>query len=127
MRADALAAEPTDSPMAARAKKADDSRSGAADKLMQTFRMPRALVAFLKAEASRNGRDLTSHVVRWLDGVRTDFGLPRAATALLEADREALGMGRYEYLLHALYQRSLLLRDKGVGFDAPRSTEADKR
>jgi hypothetical protein len=105
-----------------------DSPAGTTtDKLMQTFRMPRGLVAFLKAEATRNGRDLTGHVVRWLDGIRTDFGLPRAATALLEADREALGMGRYEYLLHALYQRSLVLRDKGPGFDAPRSSEATKR
>ena len=127
MRANALAAEPTELRMAAHSKTTADAAPGAADKLMQTFRMPRALVAFLKSEASKNGRDLTSHVVRWLDGVRTDFGLPRAATALLEADREALGMGRYEYLLHALYQRSLLLRDKGTGFDAPRSSEADKR
>lgn len=28
-------------------------------------------------------------------------------------------MGRYEYLLHLLFQRSLELRDKGPGFDAP--------
>lgn len=114
--------------MGSDSKKPGDSSAGTApDKLMQTFRMPRPLVAFLKSEAGRSGRDLTSHVVRWLDGIRTDFGLPRAAAALLEADREALGMGRYEYLLHALYQRSLVLREKGAGFDAPRSSEAGKR
>ncbi len=89
------------------------------EKLMQTFRMPRELVSFLKSEASQRGSDLTGHVVRLLDGVRTWYGLPTAATALLEADREALGLGRYEYLLHLLYQRSLELRDKVPGFDAP--------
>ena len=113
--------------MASDSKDRVDSPPAATDKLMQTFRMPRALVSFLKSEATRNGRDLTSHVVGWLEGIRTDFGLPRAATALLEADREALGMGRYEYLLHSLYQRSMLLREKGAGFDAPRASEVSKR
>lgn len=89
------------------------------EKLVQTFRMPRELVVFLKAEARDRGLDLTAHVNRHLDGVRTWFGLPVAATALLEADRKALGLGRYEYLLHLLFQRSLELRDKEPGFDAP--------
>jgi hypothetical protein len=94
------------------------------DKQMQTFRMPRELVTFLKAEAARGGRDLTGHVVRFLDGVRTYCGLPEAATVLLEADRKRLGMERYEYLLHALYQRSQEIRENGPGFDAPTSEEA---
>lgn len=97
----------------------DDPAFTSTEKLMQTFRMPRELVTFLKDEAARGGRDLTAHVVRWLDGVRTWFGLPAAATALLDADRQALGMGRYEYVLHLLFQRSLDLREKGPGFDAP--------
>lgn len=88
-------------------------------KLMQTFRMPRELVVFLKSEAAHGGQDLTGHVIRWLDGVKTHFGLPEAATALLEADRRSLGMDRYEYILHALHQRGLELRAKGIGFDAP--------
>jgi hypothetical protein len=93
------------------------------EKLMQTFRMPRDLVTFLKAEAARGARDLTSQVFRWLDGIRTYFGLPEAATSLLERDRQLLGMERFEYLLHALYHRSLQLREKGPGFDSPRSAE----
>jgi len=96
-----------------------DLVGGQAEKLMQTFRMPRDLVLFLKSEASRSRRDLTGHVIRWLEGLRTYFGLPEAATALLEADRRQLGMERYEYLLHLLYQRSLVLRERGSGFDAP--------
>ena len=93
--------------------------SHTSEKLMQTFRMPRELVTFLKREATERGVDLTGHLVRYLEALRTWFGLPRAATALLEADREALGLGRYEYLLHLLYQRSLELRDKRPGFDGP--------
>ncbi len=89
------------------------------EKLMQTFRMPRELVKFLRGEADQAGSDLTAFVNHHLDGLRTWFGLPHAATALLEADREALGLGRYEYLLHLLYQRSLELRAKRPGFDAP--------
>ena len=91
------------------------------DKQMQTFRMPRQLVTFLKAE--RGERDLTAYVVRWLDGIRTYFGLPGAATVLLESDRRRLGLERYEYLLHVLYERSLHLRERGAGFDAPDSAD----
>jgi len=99
--------------------------SHTSEKLMQTFRMPRELVTFLKREATERGVDLTGHVVRYLEALRTWFGLPRAATALLEADREALGLGRYEYLLHLLYQRSMDLRDKRPGFDG--AEEGKKR
>jgi hypothetical protein len=97
------------------------------ERLMQTFRMPRELVTFLKSEANARGADLTSHVNRLLEGVRTWFGLPHAAATLLEADREALGLGRYEYLLHLLYQRALELRDKPPGFDGPNAGEKKKR
>lgn len=99
--------------------RADESAFTSTERIMQTFRLPRELVTFLKDEATRGGRDLTSHVLRWLEGIRTWFGLPMAATALLEADREALGLERFEYVLHVLYQRSLELREKGPGFDAP--------
>jgi hypothetical protein len=96
------------------------------EKVMQTFRMTRELVAFLKNEASAKGLDLTAYVNRMLEGVRTWFGLPDAASHLLEADRGALNMGRYEYILHVLFQRSLELREKGPGFDAP-GAEKKKR
>lgn len=102
--------------------RADETAFTSTERIMQTFRMPRELVTFLKDEATRGGRDLTGHVVRWLEGVRTWFGLPMAATALLEADREALGLERFEYVLHVLFQRSLELREKGAGFDAPQVT-----
>ncbi len=97
------------------------------ERILQAFRMPRDLVNFLKAEAEATGRDLTGYVNRMLDGVRTWFGLPAAAATYLDADREALGMERYEYLLHVLYQRSRELIDKGPGFDGPGALEKKKR
>jgi hypothetical protein len=84
----------------------------ASARVIQTFRLPRPLVGYLKQEATRRKRDLTQHVVALLQGIRTYFGLPRAAVALLEADREALGMEPDEYLLHVLYERSAQLRDE---------------
>ncbi len=97
------------------------------EKVMQTFRIPRELVTFLKEDAARTGRDVTAYVNRMLDGLRTYFGLPLAATHLLEADREALKMQRYEYLQHLVFQRSLELREKGPGFDAAGRGEKKKR
>jgi hypothetical protein len=105
----------------------EESAFQSTEKVMQTFRMTRELASFLKGEAAAKGLDLTAYVIRMLDGVRTWFGLPEAATHLLEADREALKMGRYEYILHVLFQRSLELREKGAGFDAPGGTERKKR
>jgi len=107
--------------MSPRARPTADAFS-TTERLMQTFRLPRELVAFLKTEAAARGTDLTAHVLRYLDGVRTWFGLPAAAVAILEEDRAALGLGRYEYLLHLLFQRSLELRDQGPGFDGPGKT-----
>jgi hypothetical protein len=89
------------------------------EKVMQTFRIPRELVTLLKQEASRKGLDLTALVIRLLHGYLTDFGLPYAATALLDADRRALGLDRDQYAAHLLFHRSLEVREKGPGFDAP--------
>ncbi len=93
--------------------------SSVTEKLMQTFRLPRELVTFLKDQAAGNGLDLTAYVTRVLDGLRTWYGLPEAATALLEEDRKALGMERHAYLLHLLFHRALELREMGPAFDAP--------
>ena len=96
------------------------------ERIMQTFRMPRDLVVFLKAEAAASGRDLTPHVNRYLEGLRSWFGLPEAAVRLLDADRAAMKLGRFEYLLHLLYLRSLELREKGAGFEAPKTKGKDR-
>ncbi len=90
------------------------------EKIMQTFRMPKELVAALRAEADEKGLDLTALIVKLTSGYLTDFGLPEAATTLLDDDRATLGMDRLSYLLHVLFQRALELREKGPGFDAPK-------
>jgi hypothetical protein len=113
--------------MAPSKKPLSDDPFSTTEKLMQTFRMPRELVIFLRGEADERGVDLTAHVVRHLDGLRTWFGLPAAASALLEADRQALGMGRYEYLLHLLFQRALALREQPPGFDGPNATTQGRK
>ncbi len=97
------------------------------ERILQAFRMPRELVTFLKSDAQATGRDLTAYVNRMLDGIRTWFGLPAAAAKYLDADREALGMQRYEYLLHALYKRSQEIIERGPGFDGPGVEEKRKR
>jgi hypothetical protein len=89
------------------------------EKLMQTFRLPRELVAFLKDDAAKNGLDLTAYVNKMLEGVRSWYGMPVAASQLLEEDREKMKLRRYEYIQHLIFQRSLDLREKGSGFDAP--------
>jgi hypothetical protein len=91
------------------------------EKLMQTFRMPRDLVTFLKGEAQHRGIDLTAYVTRVLDGLRSHYGLPAPAARMLDEDREALGVDRVDYLLHLLYERSIAVREKGPGFDAKRA------
>jgi hypothetical protein len=95
-------------------------------KVMQTFRMRRELITFLRGEADRRGLDLTAYVNRHLDGLRTWFGLPEAAWLPLEADRQALRMDRYEYLLHMAFQRGLEIHENGPGFDAPARKRSQK-
>lgn len=106
--------------MAARRKAAVTGRDMlTTEKVMQTFRMPRELVARLRADADRRGLDLTALVVKLTGAYLEDFGLPEAATSLLDEDRAALKMDRSAYLLHLLFQRSLAVRDQGAGFDSP--------
>jgi hypothetical protein len=89
------------------------------EKLMQTFRIPRELVKFLKDDAAKNGLDLTAYVNKMLDGVRTWYGMPVAVSQLLDEDRENMKLRRYDYIQHLMFQRSMEVREKGVGFDAP--------
>jgi hypothetical protein len=97
-----------------------DAFSNTSEKLMQTFRMSRDLVSFLKGEANARGSDLTAYVTRVLEGLRNFYGLPAPAAHILEEDRKALGVDRADYLHHLLYERSIAVREKGPGFDSPR-------
>ena len=88
-------------------------------KVIRTFRMPRDLVGLLGIEANRRRLDLTALILRILHGYLGHFGLPEAAVAQLEFDRETLKMDRSQYLAHLLYHRSLAVREYGAGFDDP--------
>lgn len=101
-------------------KKTQPGPFDSTEKLMQTFRMSRDLVGFLRGEADRNGLDLTAYVTRVLNGLRTYQGLPGPAARLLDQDREALRCDYVDYLHHLLYERSVAVREKGPGFDDPR-------
>ena len=85
-----------------------------------------AVAAGRSAEAAAAGRALTPHVNRCLAGLRNWFGLPGAAVRILGADRPALKLGRFGHLLHLRYVRSLELREKGPGCDAPRTKGKDR-
>ncbi len=89
------------------------------EKVMQTYRMPRELVDYLKKQAQDRGLDLTAFVNRVLDGYRTYYGLPLAVSEILEADREALGMEKLAYFLHVFYRRSEAIQANKPGFDNP--------
>ncbi len=89
------------------------------EKVMQTYRMPRDLVDYLKKQAQDRGLDLTAFVNRVLDGYRTYYGLPLAVSEVLESDREALRMGKLEYFLHVFYRRSEAIQANKPGFDNP--------
>jgi hypothetical protein len=81
--------------------------------------MPLDLVYEFKEEAASRGLDATAHVIRVLDGFHRYYGLPRAIAEKLEADREQLGMERFEYFQHVLYRRSEVVQAQGAGFDEP--------
>ena len=89
------------------------------EKVMQTYRMPRDLVDYLKKEAQDRGLDLTAMVNRILDGYRTYYSLPLAVSEVLETDREALGMMKLEYFRHVFYRRSEAIQANKPGFDNP--------
>ena len=89
------------------------------EKIMQTYRMPRELVDYMKKQAQDRGLDLTAFVNRVLDGYRTYYGLPLAVSEMLESDREALGMEKLDYFLHVFYRRGEAIQANKPGFDNP--------
>ena len=93
-------------------------------KISRLIRLQPVLMDYVEAESSRCGLDAAEYVTKILEGVRTDFGLPAAARAYLDEERRSLGLEPYDYLLHTLFQRHFELRDKGIGFDAPKPPRA---
>ena len=95
--------------------------SPTAEKVMQTWRMPKDLVHFLRAEALQHQFELTPFATKLLNGYRNYYELPTADRALLEQDRSALRMGRFEYLQHVLNSRAEEVSKQSPGFDKPKT------
>ena len=52
-----------------------------------------------------------------LEALRSWFGLPAMVADAVERDRDALGLGRLEYLQHLVFRRYEALVKNGPGFD----------
>jgi hypothetical protein len=87
---------------------------------MVAFRIPTPLHAEITKEALSVSLDLTSFVNRALTGYMHYFGLPAPVVEeALERDREALGLGRFEYFQYVLFRRYEAMSKNGPGFDRP--------
>ena len=83
-----------------------------------SFRLPAALVGWLKQSAEERGWSMNEYVARVLVGVRGSWFLPSMIAALLAQDRKAMGMDEYEYFGHLLAKRYNEIRDHGgPGFE----------
>ena len=92
----------------------------------QAWRLPVALVQFLRHEAKAHDNDLTHFVIRIFGAYETYYDLHRGAVVALERDRAALRMRRWDYLAHALAERARMIAERGVGFDAPGTVRAQR-
>jgi hypothetical protein len=115
------------------ARKAPETTRGSqasAEKTIISIRMPLEILAFVEAEArSRAGRlglkgedlesavNVTATINRMLEALRSWFGLPAIVAELVEKDRDALGLGRLEYLQYLVFRRYEALVKQGPGFD----------
>jgi hypothetical protein len=101
-----------------------------AEKTIISIRMPVEILSFVEAEArARAGRlglkgedleaavNITATINRTLEAFRSWFGLPAIVADLVEKDRDALGLGRLEYLQYLVFRRYEALVMQGPGFD----------
>jgi hypothetical protein len=101
-----------------------------AEKTIISIRMPIEILSFVEAEArARAGRlglkgedlesavNITATINRSLEALRSWFGLPAIVAELVEKDRDALGLGRLEYLQYLVFRRYEALVKQGPGFD----------
>jgi hypothetical protein len=93
------------------------SSSGSSEKQILSFRLPKNLLEWLRVSSDVREWSVNEMVVRCLDGFRVWFGLPAAMAALLESDREAMGMDHYDYFAHLIGRRYDDIRSHGVGFE----------
>jgi hypothetical protein len=96
------------------------------EKTIVTFRMPADLGDWCKAQADARGISFNEFAVSVLADLREWYGLPDQMVAALEADCNALGLGRREYLMHLLLTRYDQVKEREPGFDR-RGLERERR
>jgi hypothetical protein len=88
-----------------------------------TARVTQPILEWLQGLSAEQGVSLMEVMRRVFDDARTFHGLPLAITSELDADREALGLGRRDYVAHVLALRANQVRDSGPGFEAARKSK----
>lgn len=86
-------------------------------KVLAAFRIPKQLHSTMQQEARAEDLDLTAYVNRLFDGVLHHFGMPSVVEEMLERDRQALKLTRYDYLQYVLYRRHEAVGREGPAFD----------
>lgn len=87
-----------------------DAPSG--EKAVISFRLPMQLANWLRKQAADKGGSLNDTVVMALDDLRTWFSATKPVAEILEADRNAFGDSKREYVQRLLqYRYDELVKD----------------
>lgn len=86
------------------------------EKTIVTFRMPADLARWSKEQAEGLGTSFNEFAVSVLADLKGLYGLPAQMIDVLEADREAMNLGRREYLMHLLLTRYDQVKEREPGF-----------
>src|SRR2546428_13704205 len=93
------------------------------EKAIVSFRLSFRITDWLKGAAAARGWSMNEYVARVLDGLRDWWFLPKMIAHVLEADRKAMGIDEYDYIVQLLATRYNAIRDRG----APRIARDAKR
>lgn len=83
----------------------------------------RAAALGLKGADLESAINVTAQINRTLEAVRSWFGLPAMVAESVEKDRDALGLGRLEYLQYLVFRRYEALAKNGPGYDRESGTD----
>jgi hypothetical protein len=93
------------------------SSEASSEKTVVTFRFPQDLASWLSHEAKQRGWSMNEFLVTLTHDLYAWYALPDMVTHELERDREALGLDRRKYVMHALMRRYHEVLENGPGFD----------
>jgi hypothetical protein len=93
------------------------------DLLTTTVRLSAVEASFIESLAETGGSSFNSAVRQLVQDARGFYGLPEAMVAPLEAEADALGKNRREYILHVLSRHAVEL----IKAEARREVREKKR